>query len=422
MMTPEAKMSGPFVFLVLILITGLTLTVLIDPYIQRRQRKNILLAILLIFTLVIRDYTAYLMDITHVMPFLRTLVAVYGYALRPVILVLLGSIVSRQRMNRAAWVLLGINAAIYLTALFSGICFSIDQYNQFHRGPLGYTCHLVSGILLFDLAYLTIRKYGNMKDKRSWIPLLNILAVLFSVVLDSRVDYRNYPVTFLTVTVVSCMIFYYFWLHLQFARENEQNLEAEQRIRIMMTQIQPHFLYNTLTTIQALCRIDPDKAFHITEKFGQYLRQNLDTLDQPGLIPVRKELEHTKIYAEIEMLRFSNIQVSCEIEDEEFSIPALTIQPLVENSIRHGVRIREKGLVTVTTARTSEAHEIRIVDNGKGFDVNQVVSLDQTHIGLRNVRERIEKMCGGTLSIDSRIGEGTVVTIQIPLQPGRKED
>ncbi|MBR1747789.1 MAG: histidine kinase, partial [Clostridia bacterium] len=214
--------------------------------------------------------------------------------------------------------------------------------------------------------------------------------------------------------IVSSTVFFYIWLHLQFVRKHEKALQAEQRIQIMMSQIQPHFLYNTLSTIQALCRIDPEKAFVITEKFGAYLRSNIDFLSSPNLIPLRKELEHTRIYAEIEMTRFPNISVTYDVEEEDFPIPALTIQPLVENAIRHGVRVCQKGKVSVRVYREGDFRMIVISDNGKGFDINQVQDSGKAHIGIQNVRERIEKMCGGRMEIESVIGEGTTIRLILP--------
>jgi sensor histidine kinase YesM len=156
------------------------------------------------------------------------------------------------------------------------------------------------------------------------------------------------------------------------------------------------------------------KGFSYNRKFGTYLRNNIDSLDQPELIPLEKEIEHTKIYAEIEMIRFPKINVEYKIEEKNFSIPALTIQPLVENAIRHGVRNREHGLVTVETKENEDNYEIIISDNGVGFDTETLKENDGSHIGLSNVKERIEKMCDGTFDIDSRINEGTKITITIP--------
>ena len=86
----------------------------------------------------------------------------------------------------------------------------------------------------------------------------------------------------------------------------------------------------------------------------------------------------------------------------------------MENAIRHGVRIREEGVVTVSTRKEKEWHLLEIRDNGTGFDVNMLDTADDSHIGLRNVRSRIESMCNGTLTVQSVIDEGTTVMIQIP--------
>ena len=121
--------------------------------------------------------------------------------------------------------------------------------------------------------------------------------------------------------------------------------------------------------------------------------------------------------AETVAANYGNIRVDFEVMDADFKLPALTIQPLVENAIRHGVRIREEGMVTVTTRRATEGHEIVIQDNGKGFDTTKARA-DGGHIGIANVRERLEKLCGGTLSIESTVGEGTRVMIRIPNAAG----
>ena len=120
------------------------------------------------------------------------------------------------------------------------------------------------------------------------------------------------------------------------------------------------------------------------------------------------------MYAQIEMTRFPNVRVDYDIRDDAFFLPPLTLQPLVENAIRYGVRIRDEGVVTVSARRAQDAHEITIRDNGKGFDAAAVEQMDATHIGIRNVRQRLRDMCGGEMQIESRKDEGTTVTIRIP--------
>ncbi len=399
-----------------LLLLGLTCAVLIDPYIRKKHRSVMLVILALVCSLILQNDLGYRLDRLGTAPVILTAISVFGYCVRPTILVLFYYIVGKRKKYRPAWILIGLNAAVHMTAFFSGICFRIDSENVFHRGPLGFCCHIVSGILLFYLIWLTVRAYDRARKRETLLPALNVLFIVGAVVIDSLTDSTVFPISFLTVAVVCSCVFYYIWLHLQFVREHEQALMAEQRIQIMMSQIQPHFLYNTLSTIQALCKTDPQKAFDTTEKFGAYLRQNIDSLSQPRLIPVEKELEHVRIYTEIETIRFPSIRVAYDVQDLDFRLPALTIQPLVENAIRHGVRIRDDGLVTVATRKTDAGHEITIRDNGKGFDVRLIERADGTHIGIRNVRARVEQICGGTLTVESAPDRGVTVTIRLPGQ------
>ena len=396
---------------IILQIVGLFLAVLIDPYIKIRDRRIMLAITGLVFSLVVQNCADYISDQLE-MDTLRTIATVWGYSVRPVILLLFISLLNNKKNYRILIGLVMVNAAVFFSAFFSRISFWIED-GHFHRGTLGYTCHIISLIMLAYFFYLTICEVRRIPKKASIFPLLNVVLIFVGIGIDFFLA-RQQNITYLTIAIVNGSLFYYIWLHLQFVREHEKALIAEQQIQIMMTQMQPHFLYNTLSTIQALCRIDPEKASDTTEKFGIYLQQNLDSINQPELIPIKKELEHTKIYADIEMIRFKNVRVEYDIKDESFCVPALTVQPLVENAIKHGVRIRKEGVVTVRTKKTDNGHEVVISDNGCGFDTTQQLGTDKTHIGIRNVEERVRIMCGGSVSIESRLDEGTTVTIRIP--------
>lgn len=125
---------------------------------------------------------------------------------------------------------------------------------------------------------------------------------------------------------------------------------------------------------------------------------------------------------EIEALRFENIEVRYDIQAEDFAVPALTLQPLVENVIRHGVRGRERGVVSIAARRRDGFCEVVVEDNGQGFDVKRLDDLDPSHIGIRNVRERVERMCGGTVTVESEIGRGTTAVIRIPVKERQADE
>ncbi|MBQ5968912.1 MAG: histidine kinase [Clostridia bacterium] len=390
----------------------LVFSVLLDPYLRKRDKRLLLGIAALLFALIVQnDLDGRLQD-DPTLDTWRTVVSVCGYCIRPTILMLFIRLLDVKNRFRPLWALIAANTAVYLTAFFSGVTFSVTN-GQFARGPLGWTCHVVSLVLiLFHLAQALV-SFSDIRKPEALIPVLTAVLIIAATVVDTWFN-TDYIFGALTVAVISGSLFYYIWLHLQFAREHERALLSEQRIRLMMSQIQPHFLYNTLSTIQALCRTDPEKAFDTLETFGTYLRQNIDSLEQPDRIPFVSELKHTQVYTEIEMLRFPSIHLEYEIEDDDFTLPALTVQPIVENAIRHGVRIRSHGVVSVRTFRDGKDHVICIRDNGKGFDPDVNDHPDETHIGIKNVRERIERLCGGSLTIDSRPGEGTAVTIRVP--------
>ena len=409
--------GGLFIFLMLFLLAGLTFAVCSDPYIRRRHRNTLLVIITLCVSLIVQNYVEYLLATGPLRWLERTLAAIYGYTVRPVVIVLFFSIVAPKKRFVPAWILVGLNGCVYCTALFSRVCFWIGENNHFHSGPLRNTCLIVSALLLAYLMYLSVQALRNADKREIANPVLIVLAILAATWADYNMPgNEGQPVSYLTVAMTISCVLYYIWLHMQFVREHEEDLKARQRIQIMMSQIKPHFLFNALSTIQVLCHLDPDKAANVTNQFSVYLRQNLDSLGQPGLIPFWKELEHTKAYASIEEVRFCNIRVEYLIQDSEFSLPPLTLQPMVENAIRHGVRIREEGVVWVSVRKTEGCHEIEVRDNGAGFDVKKLEEMDDTHIGIRNVRQRVESMCGGTLTIESRIDGGTTVLIRIPIK------
>lgn len=198
-------------------------------------------------------------------------------------------------------------------------------------------------------------------------------------------------------------------------REKELQLELqENQMSVMLSQIQPHFLYNALSAICDLCGSEPLKARDALVDFSVYLRENMDSISSK---PVRfyNELSHIDTYLKLEKLRFGDkINVVYDIEAEDFEIQPLTVQPIVENAVKHGICMKENGgTITLKTSEENGSITITVTDDGVGFDVNSTVTEGsmRSHIGLENVRKRVEKYPGGKLTVESEIGKGTVVTI-----------
>ena len=189
---------------------------------------------------------------------------------------------------------------------------------------------------------------------------------------------------------------------------------TESKIAILISQIQPHFIYNTLGTIEQLCITEPEAASKLVRNFSLYLRGNFSELDNVKPIRFSQEMNHVKHYTDIEQIRFPDMTIQYDLRSVEFLLPALTVQPLVENAIKHGLMgLEEGGIVTISAYETNEFYVVEVTDDGVGFDLS--AGYDETkHVGIKNIRARIEAICNGTLTIESKIGSGTKATIKIP--------
>lgn len=214
-------------------------------------------------------------------------------------------------------------------------------------------------------------------------------------------------------------------------RKVKENRELESRLRrsraeLMASQIKPHFIYNTLNSIRTLIRLDPKAAQQAIYDFSIYLRSNLDNMGDRDLIPFSEELRHIRAYLDIEKIRFEErLNVVMDIQTSMFLVPPLSIQPLVENAVKHGICTRMSGgTVTIRSYEEKNVYVVEVEDDGVGFDVSSLDMGDDTdgdvlssgndtdsHIGLKNIRFRVQEITGGSLKIESHPGKGTKVTV-----------
>ena len=193
----------------------------------------------------------------------------------------------------------------------------------------------------------------------------------------------------------------------------------ETQIEVLLAQIKPHFLYNTMAVIKSLCETDPQAAKETIIELTDYLRSNLDSLSEKRLIPFEKELRHTEAYLKIEKKRFDDmLNIVYDIQIKNFFLPALTLQPLVENAVKHGILAKEDGgTVTIRTEEKDNEYIISVIDDGAGFS-NDSGELEEniirrSHVGIENVKKRLFTMCKGKLQIINTSDFGTTVIISI---------
>jgi len=201
-----------------------------------------------------------------------------------------------------------------------------------------------------------------------------------------------------------------------------ENELIQSRIAVMLSQIKPHFLFNALNSISALCLTDPLMADQAITSLSNYLRGNIRSLEQNEPVPFEQELDHIKYYVRLEQLRYGDkLRVVYAIDTTDFQVPTLSLQTLVENAIRHGVSPKpEGGLVVVQTERGEGYTQVRIIDNGVGFDPD-MRSKNADSIGLANAKKRMEVMMNAQFDIQSLPGKGTTITISIPDDAGKEK-
>ena len=299
---------------------------------------------------------------------------------------------------------------------FTTVIYYITDDNVYHRGPL-YPILLIPPALLMLLnlaALIKLRTDLTLRQRQAFfvylmIPLICMLIQMCSYGLLLIVIGTSVSTLFMLIFIITDSME-------QYVSEREENARAQAGIKVL--QMRPHFIYNTMSSIYYLCEQDPKKAMETIENFTNYLRKNFSAIAKDKTIPFKEELEHVRAYLAIEQVRFEDkLFVEFDTPHTNFRIPPLTLQPVIENSVKYGVDPELEPLyVSVQTRATDNGSEIIVVDNGPGFDETGHAADDirEPHIAIGNIRERLFMMCGGSISFTTREGGGTVVRIWIP--------
>jgi two-component system, LytTR family, sensor kinase len=201
--------------------------------------------------------------------------------------------------------------------------------------------------------------------------------------------------------------------------ERHQQLLLKARMDALSSQINPHFLFNTLNTVSALIRFDPDTARGVVLRLSSILRRLLRKHET--FVPLKEELQFIDDYLDIEVARFGkdNLEIIKEIDDEtlEAFVPSMLLQPMVENCLKHGLAPKiEGGRIRLHADQRDGRLHLEIEDNGVGISEERMPHVYVEGIGLSNVRERLRVLYGTDfrLEIESRPGEGTIIRIEVP--------
>ena len=312
------------------------------------------------------------------------------------------------------YVFFSVEIVLLCVSQFENLYYEIDAASVYHRaGHYWLNVVLMTLPPVIDLVLLFLRGGGLSKRMKAAFGSYLVLPVLGTVL---QVVFPN-VLTIIFGSIMAVLILFINILGDQTETYYRKEREiAEMRVEIMLTQIQPHFLYNTLDSIYYLCGKEPQKAQKAISDFSEYLRGNLRSLKDSAPVPFSTEREHVEIYLALEKVSSEDtLDYSFDCETEGFLIPSLTVQPLVENAVKHGIGKRHRGgTVTVRTRSVPEGYQVIVEDDGVGFDPTAPLEDDKMHIGLENVRSRLAAMSGGTLEFISAPGQGTRAVITIP--------
>lgn len=332
--------------------------------------------------------------------------------------VVLWMFTNKKTLKIIGYIILVVTTAavsLVFVSLFNHMYFSFTAEGEYQRGNL-YMISQVYPILVLGVDLVLILVKRKSLDKSVFYSLMSyeifpIAAMIIQIFV--------YGITLLYLGTTIAILVIYLTMRIQLAvkmKENELSVQKA-NVSVMLSQIQPHFLYNSLATIKELVEINPKEAEQAIDSFSDFLRGNMASLSMDAPIPFEDELAHTKDYLSLEKLRFGDrVNVVYDLKANDFKIPTLSLQPLVENAIRHGITKKvEGGTITISTYEDSSNHYLRIKDDGVGFDPSAKVADDgRKHVGLTNVKMRLKDMCEASIKLESQVGVGTDVVITLP--------
>lgn len=299
------------------------------------------------------------------------------------------------------------------------VIFGYFPNTHWRPGTMRYIPYVATYFYLIVLLYYSYFMVCVHKSIRLGSIILSISLV---TIITGYLEYKGIIVDYMDeVVLIDFLLYYEFFFMVYREKLKMKLLEGELEIErdknaLLLAQISPHFVYNCLSVIRYLCRQDREEAVDTIDHFSDYLRYNMEMMTKNECVPFDMELKLVDDYLFMEEKRFGDkIRITKNIETADFMIPPLTLQPLIENAIKHGLLAKKTGGNLAITVKCKDQRIcICIEDDGIGFDTSILETMDQSrHIGIINARTRLKNMAGGTLEIESAVGTGTKVKIEL---------
>lgn len=421
------------------------MNVLLD-YINHNYMTLLILAAFIIMTVTNKKHRLKGTRLLYVMAFLTFLISVAEYVeiwvdtynmnyrilfykttliywLYPLLIMLLLYITEGMKHKYLITIPLIINMAITAIDL-SGKCivYSFGEDHGYVSGPLSKLPEWVEVFYVLLLVVHSIRYLWN----RKWSKGIIIFFMAGVVILSQIMVGICMPNTYMPAVAALEILTYYFYLSAIQYNETQDELVRNtiqlerNKCNLLLAQIRPHFINSNLAVIRSLCYEDTEKAVEMIDHFSAYLRENIQQMDDMRLVPFTKEMESIDNYLYLEMQRFQGrIDIEKDLEFEDFAVPPLSVQTIVENAVRHGISMTGvKGTIWISTGKSDDEVVITVRDDGKGFDTETVDFDGVNHVGIKNVKDRFQRILHGNVEVISKVGEGTTVIFHIPNRTG----
>ena len=312
---------------------------------------------------------------------------------------------------RLVTAVLGIYFILLTFTLFTDVFYYVTPDNHFFRGQ--FYAFFVTPLAVCMILNTTGLFFRVKKLPKKYFIALLIYSLYMTTAILIHMFYEVEVAVVLGMALFALVSFGLILLDNMDQYMHQQREIANQRANVMVLQMRPHFIYNTMMTFYYLCKQDSDKAQQVTLDFTNYLRNNFAAIASEEPIPFADELKHTQAYLAVEQAQHEGrLFVEYDTPHTLFRVPPLTLQPLVENAVKHGMDPTGDPLhIYVKTRKTNSGSEIVVENDGPGF---VPANDNEPHIALNNIRQRLEMMCKGKLEIQPREGGGTSVKVTIP--------
>ncbi len=276
--------------------------------------------------------------------------------------------------------------------------------------------------LAFLVQYLVLIVMLTFSSKKLSASVNFLLATIFPVI-AALIGMADPELHFMGLGIIMLLLIIFFGYQMDMERAllNKQVELSENKVSLLMDQIHPHFIYNALQQIALLCDEDAEKVKPAIFNFSAYLRKNFEALTNEKMIPFEQEMQHVDAYVALsQILPSRKFNVKKDFQVTDFYLPALVIQPLVENAIYYGIGMSTEGDdILIQTKEENGYIVIRVVDDGHGKQTELTTQKKHKSVGTKNVKTRLKILCDGEMSLN-KSPEGTEAMIKIPKKKTEK--